>query len=281
MYANRNLLTSCAFALLLLLVGSGNAWADNGDFDPVNPPEPNANFTIRATSAYGYVSGGGTYQQGTTAWMAVSSADVNYTFAYWTKNGVRYCDKQNFAYVVEENARFEAVFNFTPVDPSEPVTPNSYRLYLETDLEGSCSFNRTNGEKAEADAYVTLSATPSPGFVFQGWYSSGNKLSGNLTFNYLMPRRSVSVTARFVYSPENPEEPNGNGGQSGNVDNGGRKGDVNGDGSVSTADAVLLLNSYVSGSADRISKSSADVNSDGEVNTADAVLIVNQYVRNQ
>ena len=182
---------------------------------------------------------------------------------------------------MEENARFEAVFNFTPVNPLEPVMPNTYRLYLTTDLEGACSFNRTSGAKVEADEYVQIKAISSPGFVFEGWYLNGNRVSDQISFNYLMPRSNVSLEARFSYSPDNPDEPNSSGGQTGNVANGGKKGDVNGDAEVNTNDAVIIINSFVNGTMGELSKAVADVNGDGEVNTSDAVIVINNYVNNK
>ena len=125
----RMLLMYIGLVLLLLLVSSSGAWAgiraEKDDFDPTNPPEPNANFTITVTSDYGYTSGSGTYVQGNTAKISVSSRDNNYTFAYWTKNGKKYTEERSFVYKVEENARFRAEYTFTPVDPSEPVMATS------------------------------------------------------------------------------------------------------------------------------------------------------------
>lgn len=269
-----------SLVLLLLIVSGSRAWASvsSDDFDPVNPAEPNAYFTVAVGSDHGWTSGGGTYRQGDVAYIHVSSYSEDYTFAYWTKDGVKYSEAEGFNYDVQENAKFCAVFTFTPRDPSEPVMANEYRLFLTAETDGSCSFNRTSGSKVEADGYVTVEAIPSPGYVFKGWFCGGQKLSESLAFSYYMPRRNVELSARFTYSPANPEEPNGDGSQSGNVDNSGKKGDVNGDGEVNTADAVMIINAYVSGKVDDLVKSVADVNGDGEVNTADAVMITNNYV---
>ena len=116
-------------------------------------------------------------------------------------------------------------------------------------------------------------------------------MSESLTFNYFMPRQNVELTARLEYSPASPAEPGSDGSQSGNIDNGGQKGDVNADGMVNTADAVMtindyvntadavaIINAYVSGNIDSLTKSVADVNEDGIVNTADAVMTINDYV---
>ena len=286
MKITKMLLMYIGLVLLLLLVNSSGMWAGVrtaiNDFDPSNPPEPSARFTVTVSAAHGYASGGGVYVQGGKATIRVSSYDENYTFAYWTKNGVKYSEAESFEYTVEENARFVAVYDFTPVDPSEPVMANEYRLYLKPDMEGACSFNRTSGAKVEADGYVELEVYPSPGFVFTGWIINGLRVSGNQRFNYYMPRENTTVTASFVYNPVNPDEPDSDGNQSGNIDTGGKKkGDVNGDGEVNTTDAVMLVNSYVGGEGGKISLSVADMNGDGEVNTTDAVMIINNYVNNE
>ena len=92
------ILGNIVLALLLLLGSSSAAWAQTEEYNPSNPPEPYARYKVTTKSAYGWTSGGGTYQQGNMATIRVSSSNANYTFAYWTKNGERYTDKQEFVY---------------------------------------------------------------------------------------------------------------------------------------------------------------------------------------
>ncbi len=267
--------------LLLLVGGAMVATSAQTDYNPVNPPEPNANFKVTVTSSHGYASGSGTYKSGDAAWISTSSYNENYTFAYWTLNGEKYSEEQSFSYAVtDRKADFVAVYAFTPVDPAEPVTPDTYRLYLQTDQEGSCSFNRTSGAKAKAGTYIQVSATPSPGYQFKGWFVNGVKQSESLTFSYYMPSANTTLEARFVYAPTSPDEPSSDSSQSGNISKG-NTGDANGDGEVNTADAVLIINHYVNGTVDTLNKAVTDINGDGEVNTTDAVKLINNYVNNE
>ena len=56
------------------------------------------------------------------------------------------------------------------------------------------------------------------------------------------------------------------------------KGDVDGDGVVDLADAVLVINHYVGKPVATFNEKAADVDGDGVIDLADAVLIINYYV---
>ena len=273
----KSVLKRSLMAWLLLLVGAAVAMAAlPDDYNPANPPDPNARFHVTTSTQFNaYTSGGGYYTQGTTARISTSARTANYQFDHWLKNGERYTDEQTFDYRVEENARFEAVYRFTPVDPSDPTATNDHRLWLETDTDGSCSFNRTSGQRVEAGTYVYVRAYPSQGYKFKGWFRDGMKLSSSLGFNYYMTAEDTTLSAWFVYNPDNPNDPGGTG-QSGVANT--TRGDVNGDGAVSTADAVTLVDRFVNGQTASLPLGVADVNSDGTISTADAVVIVDRYV---
>lgn len=57
-----------------------------------------------------------------------------------------------------------------------------------------------------------------------------------------------------------------------------QKGDVDGDGVVDLADAVLVINHYVGKPVNKFVAKAADVDGDGVVDLADAVRIINFYV---
>lgn len=194
--------------LWLLLMGAIATIQADDDFSPTNPPEPYANFKVEVSSDQGYVSGAGLYQQGTQVYISTSSYSENYTFAYWTLDGEKYSEESSFYYTIgEKNVSFVAVYEFTPVNPSEPQVYNAYRLYLQPDPEGCCSFNRTSGAKAEAGSSVYLYAYANQGYVFKGWYVGDELQSNEMSFYYTMPTENTTLTAKFVYSPDNPSEP--------------------------------------------------------------------------
>ena len=201
---------------LLLVWGSNMLMAasfSGDDFDPSNPPEPNVKFKVEVkTSPYAYCSGGGMYGEGETVYIYTSSGNENYQFAYWMKDGERYTDQPSFSYVMTDiHVVFEAVYDYVPVNPSEPSPMNKYRLYLTSDDAANCSFNYTSGEKIEAGTSVWLNAYLSQGYKFKGWYNGEELLSASESFYYTMPSVDVYLTAKFVYSPDNPSDPNGTG----------------------------------------------------------------------
>lgn len=267
--------------LLLLVGGAMLSVSAQDDYDPANPPEPNLRLKVSVTASNGYASGSGTYLTGTAVRISTSAYSENYTFSHWTLNGEKYSEEKSFTYTVEDrNVNFVAVYDYTPVNPDEPKTPDTYRIYLSANDTKGCSFNRTSGAKAKAYTYVALTAYPSQGYKFKGWYLNGVKQSDALSFNYLMPASDISFEAKLVYNPDNPDEPESDGSQSGNISKN-QKGDVNGDGEADTADAVLIINHYVDGTTDKLSTSTADVNGDSVIDAADAVQIISAYVNNE
>ena len=263
------------WTLLLLLCGGAAAWAQ---FNPSNPPDPYMLYKVVAKATGGnYTSGSGSYTSGSQVRLNTSAASSNYEFLHWTKNGVVYTTDRQFTYTVEaENVEFVAVYKFNPDNPSDPQTINQFRLYLTPQPEGACSFNRTSGAKAEAGTQVWLNPSASQGFVFEGWYQGEELVSSTAGFYYTMPMGNTTLTARFRFVPTNPGDPEGN---QENVDMGGLKGDIDGDGELSVTDVVMMVSAVMDSTViDYLPK--YDMDDDGEVSVTDVVMLVSLVMNN-
>ncbi len=250
-----------------------------GGFNPDNPPEPLAQYKVSLActpNEAGYCSGAGKYTEGTTINIRTSLRGMNYIFEHWLKDGEVYSTDMSFTYTMEaKNVSFVAVYSFNPSNPPEPMASNLYRIYLEQNMEGAGSFNRTNGEKAEAGSSVYLRAYNNQGFRFLGWYEGEMLINSQQSFYYSMPAHHVTLTAHYVYDPDSPADP-----QSSQTDIDNRLlGDVNGDGVITVADAVCIINVVARKDNEVFVEANADVNSDGVITVADAVCIINIVAR--
>lgn len=262
-------------ALLLCSIWSSNATF--AQFSPDNPPDPDAYYKVNVTTDpenCGWLEGGGSYLTGTTITLN-TGAWGNYVFKYWTKDDVIFSDTPNCEYTVtNKNVNFVAHYEYKPSSPDDPYSRILHTLTLKSNPSGCCSFNRGSGDKYEVDTWLDMYAWPNSGYEFKGWYEDGKLISSNINFNFLMPDMNVTLTAMFVYNPQNPDDPASGGG---NIDNG-RLGDVNEDKLVNAMDAIELIGHYLNGTVDDLPKSIADVNKDGVINVMDAIEIINLYL---
>lgn len=257
----------------------GNTYAQE-NLDPANPPEPFTYYKLNTSATpEGYTYGAGKYLEGANVNIQTSAYNQNYKFSHWTMNGEYYSDAQSFWFTMPaERVDFVAVYDYDPVDPSEPVANYSHRLYLTNNIVEACSFNRTSGNKVQEDSYVTVTAYVNQGYDFLGWYENGRQVSESSSFNYYMGTETVTLEARFLYNPVNPGEPTS--GATEGVDNG-TVGDVDGDGIVDISDKVVLVKHYLNGSTSELNSRTADANNDGVVDISDAVRIVNNYLNSK
>lgn len=264
-------LYSMLFVLLLPIL----AGAQEADPFP-NPPDPLTKYKVSVVAApRGYTSGSGKYIFGSSVWISTSSYSRDYIFSHWNKNGVLYSTEPSFSYTVEAASTvFEAVYDYNPADPSDPQSNKDYRLHLTNNIPQACSFNRSSGAKAAADEYVYVQAYPSSDYEFQGWYEGSTLVSSTLSFYYLMPYASATLTARFRYNPRNPGEPVGS---SSGVDKG-LLGDVNGDETVDAIDAAIVILHYLNGTTGQLNPAIADADRDGVIDAIDAALIIQMYL---
>ena len=173
---------------------------------------------------------------------------------------------------------FVAHYNLSPIDPAEPTMNVKSRLYLTSEPEGICTFNRTSGAFVQADNYVTVNVTNcDQWYEFIGWYNGNELVSSVQNFSYLADFHDVTLTAHFRELPFTPVDPGDPSSQGGDIQTH-QTGDANEDGSVDVTDAVAIINAYLNNDTSGINASLSDVNKDGVIDITDAVAIINLYL---
>lgn len=292
----------------LLLLATGSMQAQD-DYNPTLPAEPQTPvppvvkyaLTVKVEpAAAGTAAGAGSYAAGTSVKVS-TSAKAEYTFSHWMLNGVRYegVTAMSFNYTtIAEDMAFVAVYDYTPTpfEPSTPAEPNAQvksRLYLKSEPEGICTFNKTSGAQWATDSYQTVSVTNvNQQYEFSGWYLNGTLLTTEKSFNYQIGYHDATLVAHFTRlpdpepEPEVPFEPNlpgePNQGDKYNEDDKVQThayGDVNKDGVLDIEDAVAVLNIYLGNTTSTTRLS--DANNDGTIDIADVVYIINKYLNNE
>ena len=260
-------------------------------WNPDNPAEPDdfstkLKYRVKVSISdeeAGLVTGAGSYMYGTSATISTSPT-LGYEFLSWTKKAPsgdveEFSRNKSFSYTIAaEDVEFVA--NYQWVGIPEPVDPDAGKHHLNLVAEplGSCTFNRTNGELiADGLTYSVTATKGNADYVFKGWKLNGSLLPGeSLTYSSIMGSEDITLTAVFEYNPDSPAEPE----EDIYVEEAqtkGIKGDVNGDESVDTTDAIIVLNYYLGKTLD-INKNAADVNEDKEIDTTDYILIINKYL---
>lgn len=246
--------------ILCTTLGSSPVWAQ---FRPDNPEEPSMKYKVEVTmdpENIGYTQGNGFYRDNETLWIYSWSWNSSYIFSHWTLNGERYDAESNFYYQInQKDAKFVAHYVYAPENPSEPSATFRRRLTLKSEPENLAYFYLPDNGRIEVGQECWVSTGWPTGYRFLGWYDGDKKVSDDNNFYYQMPDRNVTLTARFKFSPDSPNEP-------GYVP---QKGDVNNDGKVSVADLVSFNNYYWRGIKYRFDSTLADMNNDGVIDYQD------------
>ena len=179
--------------------------------DPGNPGEIEQNVKHRLTliaEEGGTVTGSGRYLPG-VAVTAYATANSQFEFVGWyDNNGQRVSTSQSYNLTMPaSHVTLTARFNFVPDNPIEPGKIPIYhyhQLTLNTEGEGSVW---ADAYKLEEGQSVMVNANPSKSFDFVGWYQGGILISESASFSFTMGSENAELTARFVFNPNTPDEP--------------------------------------------------------------------------
>ena len=143
-----------------------------------------ANFTLIPVPTYtisvsanptngGYVSGGGTFEQGETCTVS-AIASSGYTFNNWTENGT--VVSNNVSYTFTVNANRNLVANFTLI----PVPTYTVSVSASPANGGSVS----GGGTFEQGETCTVNAIANSGYTFESWTENGTVVSSNANYTF-------------------------------------------------------------------------------------------------
>lgn len=142
--------------------------------------------------AGGTTTGGGTYYSGATV-TVTASPNVGYSFTNWTENGNPVSTNANYSFVINANRTFVA--NFALIPPTQFSVSLSSNPALGGTTNGAGNYN--------SGSNVTVTATPAVGYVFNNWTESGNPVSANASYTFVILANRILV-ANFTALPSGP-----------------------------------------------------------------------------
>lgn len=147
--------------------------------------EPTATYTISLTSSSGgTVSGGGTYEEGTSVTVR-ATASSGYRFSRWTEDGTTVSTSSSYTFTVTKNRTLRAVFSVIP--PSYSIT-----VTASPTTGGTVS----GGGSYESGKTATVRATPAADFLFVEWQEDGASVSSNPAYSFTVSK-ARNLTAVF------------------------------------------------------------------------------------
>ena len=153
-------------------------------------PDVPATYTITTVSnpaVGGSTSGGGTYEEGSTA-TVTATPNEGYVFWKWMENGVKVSTDASYSFTVTSDRNLVARFKPDSVStPTYSVTTSSNPA-----IGGSTSGDGTYEEGSTA----MVTAIPNTGYVFQKWMENGVKVSTNASYSFTV-NSDRNLVARF------------------------------------------------------------------------------------
>ena len=149
-------------------------------------------ITSAAPVAGGTTSGGGIVNEGSSITL-IATPNAGFTFANWTEGGAQVSTNASYTFTVTTGRTLVA--NFNPL-PTYTVTANTTPAAGGTAIGGGPYLSGTS---------VTLTATPSAGYVFWKWTVGGNLVSvaSSYTFTVVANFAAIGVS-RTITTSANP-----------------------------------------------------------------------------
>lgn len=142
------------------------------DTNPPIPPAPNFTIAVDALPAVaGTAGGGGSYPSNSTCAVS-ASANPGWAFQKWTEGGAQVSTAATYTFTVRTNRSLVA--NFVPA------------FSVATSVLPSYGGAVSSGGTYKSNSLVTVSATPTTGFVFTDWTEFGATVSTQANYSFTL-----------------------------------------------------------------------------------------------
>ena len=130
-------------------------------------------------TAGGTVSGGGTFNSGSSVTVTAASS-AGYTFTNWTENGNAVSTIATYQFTLSGNRTLVANFS---------KTQNTVTLSSNPALGGTTN----GGGSFNTGSLVTVMATPNVGYTFTNWTENGNTVSTSASYQFTLNANRILV----------------------------------------------------------------------------------------
>ncbi|MDE5704324.1 MAG: hypothetical protein K2H70_05825, partial [Bacteroidales bacterium] len=150
--------------------------------------KPKYELTLAPSSPRaGSVEGAGSYEADENVSIK-ATPNENYVFVAWMKGTDTISREAEYTFKMPaEKTHYMALFK---------INRTEYELTLTATPENAGTV--TGGGSYEADADVTIKATPNDGFVFVAWMNGNDTLSREAEYPFKMPAENTAYTALFA-----------------------------------------------------------------------------------
>lgn len=121
-----------------------------------------------------------------------AKANDGYVLDYW------YDDDLN---EISDNPNYTFIMPGNDVSLYALFTTGGYAFFVSSEDNSKGTVNDVSNRYKEGTS-ITVVATPAEDCVFKGWYQKPNKISGDLTYTFVMPANDYSMVANFFSKVE-------------------------------------------------------------------------------
>lgn len=140
-----------------------------------------------APTSGGTVTGGGTFPYGSSR-TVTATPSAGYTFDGWFENGTRVSTSNSYTFSVTSDTTLEAFFiqGYYRIEARAGAGGNTSISGGGSIYTSNTNLNSTAAvfEACPSGTFVTMTATPNTGYVFDGWYENDVRISTNTVYTF-------------------------------------------------------------------------------------------------